>query len=180
MGTLAAGRASGRTDLGAVAAARLGPALNAAGTGLRRAAWLARTRPRVARWPRPGGGPGSTTSATTTPFREGLRVLVDSFEAGNDVHAFGRLFFREFCVSLLVNRLKIEADLTRHPEILDVPVDRPLIITGLPAAARHSCIADVGRPRRADDALLGGDRAASPPPRPENHATDPRIARAAS
>ena len=65
-------------------------------------------------------------------FREGLDVLIDSFNARDVAHAFGRLFFREYCTSLLVNRLKIQADLTRHPEILDVPVDRPLIITGLP------------------------------------------------
>ena len=32
-------------------------------------------------------------------FREGLGVLVDAFNARDDVHAFGRLFFREYCTT---------------------------------------------------------------------------------
>jgi hypothetical protein len=65
-------------------------------------------------------------------FREGLGVLIDAFNACDDAHAFGRIVFSNHVVSLLVNRLKIQADLTRHPEILDIPLDRPIFITGLP------------------------------------------------
>src|SRR5262249_12999780 len=65
-------------------------------------------------------------------LRAGLAALVGAFEAQGTAHAFGRLFFREYCVSLLVNRLKIQDELKRHPEILGVPVPRPLVITGLP------------------------------------------------
>src|SRR5262245_22344405 len=95
--------------------------INGAGAGLRRLG---------VRWPRLE--PESMMSAARrraglsdfgdARFREGLRALVDSFEASDAIHAFGRLFFREFCISLLVNRLKVQADLTRHPEILDVRV----------------------------------------------------------
>ncbi len=74
-------------------------------------------------------------------FREGLRVLVDAFEAADTANAFGRLFFREYCTLRLINRLKIQAGLSRHPEILDVPIRRPLFITGLPEVGPPSCIA---------------------------------------
>src|SRR5262249_32663488 len=42
-------------------------------------------------------------------FRQGLRVLVEAFDRQDSAHAFGRLFFREFCIRLLVNRLRIQA-----------------------------------------------------------------------
>src|SRR4051794_31787477 len=42
-------------------------------------------------------------------FREGLTVLVESFEEQGHAHTFGRFFFREYCVRTLVNRLRIQA-----------------------------------------------------------------------
>jgi hypothetical protein len=111
-------------------------------------------------------------------FREPLGVLVESFNAGDTAHAFGRIFFREYVTGLLVNRLKIQADLTRHPEILDVPVKRPLFITGLPRSGTtllHRLMSQdpVGRAM-----LFWETLAPSPPPRRETYATDPRIAQA--
>jgi hypothetical protein len=111
-------------------------------------------------------------------FREGLEVLVRAFEEQGQAHTFGRLFFRESCVRLLVNRLKIQDDLTRHPEILEVPVRRPLFITGLPRSGTtllHRLMAQdpEGRPL-----LLWETLEPSPPPRPETYRADPRIGRA--
>jgi hypothetical protein len=111
-------------------------------------------------------------------FRDGLRALVEAFEARDTAHAFGRLFFREYCTALLVNRLKVQADLTRHPEILGVPVPRPLFITGLPRSGTtllHRLMSEdpAGRTLLFWEALEP-----SPPPSPETHRTDPRIARA--
>ena len=110
-------------------------------------------------------------------FLEGLRVLVDAFNARRDVHAFGRIFFREYVTSLLVNRLEIRADLARHPEILDVPVDRPLFITGLPRSGTtflHRLMSEdpAGRTLRFWESSKP-----SPPPEPATYRTDPRIAR---
>jgi hypothetical protein len=111
-------------------------------------------------------------------FRAGLEVLVDCFERQDSAHTFGRLFFREYCTGLLVNRLKIQDDYKRHPEILDVPVERPLIVTGLPRSGTtllHRLLAEdpAGRPL-----LFWESLEPSPPPRPETYRTDPRIARA--
>ena len=111
-------------------------------------------------------------------FRKGLEILIASFEEQDSAHTFGRVFFREYCVRLLVNRLKIQADLKRHPEILEVPIRRPLIITGLPRSGTtflHRLMSEdpAGRPLLFWEALEP-----SPPPRAETRRTDPRIARA--
>ena len=65
-------------------------------------------------------------------YRDGLKVLVESFDRQDSAHTFGRLFFREFCIRLLASRLRVEHDLVRHPEIHEVEIRRPLFITGLP------------------------------------------------
>lgn len=111
-------------------------------------------------------------------FREGLRVLVESFEGQNATTTFGRIFFREYCIRALVNRLKTEDDFKRHPEILDVPIERPLFITGLPRSGttflhRLMCEDPAARPMYLWETLEP-----SPPPRAETRLTDPRIARA--
>ena len=111
-------------------------------------------------------------------FREGLRVLVNAFEAIDTAHAFGRLFFREYCTLRLVNRLKIQAELTRHPEILDVPIRRPLFITGLPRSGTtflHRLMSEdpAGRTLLTWEAMEP-----APSPDPATYRTDPRIASA--
>jgi len=152
-------------------------AVNAAGAALRRAG---------VRWPAVDAEAMLRAAKRRTGlddfgdgrFREGLHALVDAFNARDNAHAFGRIFFREFCTGLLVNRLKIQDDLKRHPEILDVPVPRPLIITGLPRSGTtflHRLMSEdpAGRTMLFWEALEP-----SPSPRPETYKTDPRIARA--
>jgi hypothetical protein len=111
-------------------------------------------------------------------FREGLRVFVDAFESQDNAHLFGRIFFREYCVRQLVNRLRFLDDLKRHPEILEVPIVRPLFITGLPRSGttflhRLMCEDPNGRPL-----LFWETLEPSPPVDAATAATDPRIARA--
>ena len=65
-------------------------------------------------------------------FRESLGVLVRSFDDEADLNMFGRLAVRENLVNLLVSRLCVTEDLKRHPEVLDAPVRRPLIVAALP------------------------------------------------
>jgi len=151
--------------------------INTAGAGLRRLGVC---------WPRldPGAMMNEARRRTGLAdfgdgiWREGLRVLVDSSNAQDSVHAFGRIFFREYCTSLLVNRLKIQADLTRHPEILDVPVPRPLFITGLPRSGTTFLHRLMSQDPAGRTMLLWETMEPSPPPRSETYATDPRIVRA--
>jgi hypothetical protein len=152
-------------------------ALNAVGGLLPRAG---------ARWPRLD--PGEIAAAAIRraglsdwggdEFREALEVLVAAFEARDVAHTFGRIFFREFCVRALVNRLKIQADFARHPEILEVPILKPLIISGFPRSGttllhRLMSEAPFGRPL-----LFWELMEPSPPPGDQRRRPDPRIARA--
>jgi len=149
--------------------------INAVGAGLRRFG---------VRWPRLDAGTLLAAARRRSGrsdfgdgrFREGLGVLVDAFNARDDAPAFARIVFSDFVVSLLVNRLKIQADLTRHPEILDVPLARPLFITGLNRSGTtflHRLMSEdpAGRTLRTWEGKMP-----SPPPTYETYQTDPRIA----
>jgi len=65
-------------------------------------------------------------------FREGLRVLLETYDktAGFNEKGVRRHWRR--VVSLLSARLRIEAALARHPEIRERRIERPVYLTGLP------------------------------------------------
>lgn len=65
-------------------------------------------------------------------WREPFRVLVDAIRREADLSGFGYFATRGLLVGLLVNRLRVEDLIRRHPEILDERIERPLIIAGLP------------------------------------------------
>ena len=63
---------------------------------------------------------------------EPLRRLIHSYEHEAGLTLIGRIAARQDTLRLLTNRLKMEADRRRHPEIAAVEVRRPLFVTGLP------------------------------------------------
>ena len=65
-------------------------------------------------------------------FRDGLRVLLAALEAEADLTLLGRISARGQIVKLLVSRLRLEDAIARHPTALDAPIERPVIIVGLP------------------------------------------------
>jgi hypothetical protein len=65
-------------------------------------------------------------------FRERLRVWLASAEEDTELGAVGRLMVWNDCVRYAANRLRFEDLLRRHPEILEVEIDRPILIAGLP------------------------------------------------
>jgi hypothetical protein len=65
-------------------------------------------------------------------FRERLRVWLASAEEDAELGAVGRLMVWNDCVRYAANRLRFEDLLRRHPEILEVEIDRPILIAGLP------------------------------------------------
>jgi hypothetical protein len=109
-------------------------------------------------------------------FREGLGALIDAFNAGEAVHTFGRLLFRDMVTNMLANRLRIEADIARHPEILDVPVERPIFITGLPRSGTTFLHRLMSEDPAGRTLLYWESMFPSPPPEPATYRTDPRIA----
>jgi len=65
-------------------------------------------------------------------FRAPLAVLLEAFERDADLSALGRISARGLVLQLLANRLRVEDRFRRHPEIEAEPIERPIIIAGLP------------------------------------------------
>jgi len=65
-------------------------------------------------------------------FHERLRVQLQSLDEDPFLGPVGRVGAFADCVRFAANRLRLEDLLRRHPEILDVPIERPIIIVGLP------------------------------------------------
>jgi Sulfotransferase family len=65
-------------------------------------------------------------------YREGLEVLLESYAKDAGLTPFGNKVKRAFLRGALVARLLSEAAWQRHPEHADVPIERPIFVTGLP------------------------------------------------
>jgi hypothetical protein len=65
-------------------------------------------------------------------FRERLRIWVGSIEAETDLTQLARRGLRDDMVRYAANRLRVEDIVRRHPDILKIEIDRPVIIAGLP------------------------------------------------
>ena len=84
-------------------------------------------------------------------FRERLTVLCADLLAEADLSPVGVAVVFEQLVGNLVNRLRLEALIAEHPEIESIPIERPIIICGLPRSGTthlHNLIA-------ADPAIRG-------------------------
>lgn len=60
-----------------------------------------------------------------------MRMLLDCVARDVDFHAQGLEVFKADVNRCLVNRLRMQEDIKRHPEILDEDVSDPIIVTGL-------------------------------------------------
>ena len=65
-------------------------------------------------------------------YREGLAVLLDSYAREAGLTPLGNKVMRAFLRGALVARLLSEAAWQRYPEHADVPIERPIFVTGLP------------------------------------------------
>lgn len=66
------------------------------------------------------------------PYRDGLAVLLASSAEDAALTPVGNKAMRAFLRGALVARLLSEAAWKRHPEHAEVPIERPLFVTGLP------------------------------------------------
>ncbi len=66
------------------------------------------------------------------PLEAPLSELCRSMNEEIDLHALGRSYARQQLLGLLSTRLRLVDLWRRHPEILDIPIERPIIIIGLP------------------------------------------------
>ena len=65
-------------------------------------------------------------------FVEGLSVYLESLRTESRLSAQGAAMHYQDIVRILSNRLGFQRDLKQHPEILDEPIIKPIIILGLP------------------------------------------------
>ena len=65
-------------------------------------------------------------------WRDGLEVLVDALEREAGLNDLGAAIFEDRIGNTLRQRLQAHDWFARHPEILDQPVEGPVIVVGLP------------------------------------------------
>ena len=75
--------------------------------------------------------PVSTTSGPDE-FRERLDVQLAEMNADPERTGLGRMIMFGDCARYAANRLRIHDLFKQHPEILDIPIDKPVIVVGLP------------------------------------------------
>lgn len=66
------------------------------------------------------------------PLLRPLTALCASMNEEIELHALGRTYAHQQLLGLLSTRLRLVELWKRHPEILDIPIERPIIIIGLP------------------------------------------------
>ena len=81
-------------------------------------------------------------------FRERLDVWLTSAEEDDGLGPVGRLMVWNSCVRYAANRLRFEDLMRRHPEIAEVPIERPIIIAGLPRSGTTHLLNLIAADRR--------------------------------
>lgn len=108
-------------------------------------------------------------------WEEGLRVLLQAYDGEAGLNPFGRMMVTQEIGRILRNRLSAAAAWRAHPEILEIPVRRPVFILGLPRTGTtvlHHLLA-----QDPANQVLEYWIAAAPGPRPPRDAwvRDPRF-----
>ncbi len=65
-------------------------------------------------------------------FRERMRLWLKCAADDAGLSRLGRSTIFGMCVRYATTRLRVEDLVRRHPEILDIPIERPLVVAGLP------------------------------------------------
>jgi hypothetical protein len=106
---------------------------------------------------------------------EPLRRLIRSYEHEAGLTLIGRIAARQDTLRLLANRLRMEADRRRHPEIAAVEIRRPLFVTGLPRTGTTLLHGLLAQDPASRVPYNWESMFPSPPPERARHRTDPRI-----
>jgi Sulfotransferase family len=114
------------------------------------------------------------TDLDSDSWREGLAMLLDEVNTSPAFTAAGREHMMGLFTEALGRRLQVHDYLKTHESILDAPVEKPLIIIGMPRTGTTviSCLLDQDPQRRS---LLHWEcMNPVPPATPETHRSDPR------
>lgn len=113
-------------------------------------------------------------------FRERLTVILQALYEDAGLTRGGRVFVLQQAVRAMANRLRIEDLIRRHPEILDIPIDRPIFIAGLPRSGTTHLVNWLSRDDRLNSLTLWESEEPVPDAAVAPGAEDPRIARSAA
>ena len=113
-------------------------------------------------------------------FEGRLGQLLSEVEADPNVWRRYKASFVEQCVGAAANRLRNQAFLTAYPQTRDVPIDRPIIIVGLPRSGSTHLENLIGADRRLRylPVWLGYQATPQPGEAQGPDGSDPRWARA--
>jgi hypothetical protein len=112
-------------------------------------------------------------------FRARLAVWLQSVAEDEELGAVGRIGVFRDITRYATNRLRFEDLLKRHPEILDVEIDRPIIIAGLPRSGTTHLLNLIAADRRLRSLPYWESVEPIPIPgeEPDANGVDPRLAR---
>lgn len=108
-------------------------------------------------------------------FREPLSRLLKSADSEARLNFMGRMATRHDVIRLLANRLRMEEDRKRNPEIGEEEIRRPIIITGLPRTGTTLLHALLALDPASRVPLTWETVYPSPPPEAHTYLTDRRI-----
>ncbi|MDH3200436.1 MAG: sulfotransferase [Myxococcales bacterium] len=111
-------------------------------------------------------------------FLKALPILLDTVEREARLTWIGRVACRQSFIMALESRFGIYRHRAQHPEVVGVPIDRPLFIVGFPRTGT-TILFNLLAQDPANRAPLGWEiQFPNPPPETATYATDPRIEKA--
>jgi hypothetical protein len=111
-------------------------------------------------------------------FEEPYRIFVRAAVEEAQLHALGRMILRDDLLNSLQIRLELTSWRTRHPEIAEERIEKPVFIVGLPRTGTSILHEILARDPRHRAPLHWESRYPYPPPETATYATDQRIAEA--
>lgn len=115
-----------------------------------------------------------------TGFRTRLVVILASLDEDAGLTRGGRATIIAQAIRVMANRLRIEDLVKRHPEILDIPIERPIFIAGLPRSGTTHLVNWLSRDDRLNSLTLWESEEPVPAAPVAPGETDPRLARSAA
>jgi hypothetical protein len=106
-------------------------------------------------------------------FREPLDVLCRTYDA-NPWDEHGRKRNHRRVLGLLATRLRVQEALRKHPEILERPLSKPMMLTGLPRSGTSALFNLLAADPAARPLLLWESQFPDPPQNLAEGETDPR------
>lgn len=112
-------------------------------------------------------------------FRARMQLLIDEVGADDNATEFSLATLRRRLVEVLSNRLLRQDLLTRHPEIHDVEINRPIIVAGLPRSGTTHLLGLIAADSRLRSMPLweATEPIAKASEQPDASGVDPRYAR---